>query len=113
MSHNLTVASFATILAYFALTPAYAADAPRKDITVSFADLDLNTEAGRAELKKRLNAAAGDLCSPVLSLDKPGSDQSVHEHRVLYNACIGRLTNRALASIGTSNRLVVGGDAKP
>lgn len=78
-----------------------AADVPN-GIVVSYGDLDLGTAAGRSELKVRVQDAASQLCSVVLpDRNYRGSDRGIHELNVVYRACIGRLTNRALARIET------------
>jgi UrcA family protein len=95
MTRMLIAAAIATIV----LAPA--ANAAPHQIAVAIGDLDLGTPVGQAELASRLHAAAASLCSPALSWDNPGSQQSVRESRVIYAACIGRLTDRAMAGIKT------------
>lgn len=76
-----------------------AADAPN-GIVVAYGDLDLGTAAGRSELNVRVQDAASRLCSVVLpGRDYRGSDRGIHELSVVYRACVGRLTNRAMARI--------------
>ena len=81
-----------------AAIPATANEVP-KGIPVTYGDLDLGTAAGQSELKLRLHDAAAKLCSPSLA-ELGGSDQSAREHNELYQACIGRLSQRAMANIG-------------
>jgi UrcA family protein len=77
-------------------------DVPRQ-IVVAYGDLDLHTTAGQSELKVRLQTAAAQLCSPVLpGRDYRGSDESIHELKVVYYACIGRLSERAMAKVQIS-----------
>ena len=96
----MTRTSIAAILASLVLaSSAHAADANR--IAVSVRDLDLGTSAGRAELSSRIHAAAATLCGPALRRDNPGSEESIREHRIIYAACIGRLSERAVAGIKT------------
>ncbi|MEO1489698.1 MAG: UrcA family protein [Pseudomonadota bacterium] len=45
-----------------AATPAFATSAEVKTETVSFADLDLSTQAGQETLDRRVNAAAKRVC---------------------------------------------------
>jgi UrcA family protein len=92
---------FAAFMFAFAIVPAaYAADAVPKGIVVGYGDLDLNAAAGQAVLKDRLQAAAAKLCSPVFAgPDYRGSEQSARELMVVHRACIGRLSNRAMANI--------------
>ena len=85
----------AAILAILVFVPAArAADG----IAVSYGDLDLSTRSGQAALTGRLQAAAGTLCRPVLDR-VPDSEPSIHEHQVLYRACVGRLAERAMAKV--------------
>jgi UrcA family protein len=94
MRHALLAAAIfaiSTIPAAHAATP--------QGITVAYGDLDLGTAAGQSELKLRLHDAAAKLCSPSLA-ELGGSDQSAREHNELYQACIGRLSQRAMANIG-------------
>jgi UrcA family protein len=80
---------------------ASAASAAPHQVAVAIGDLDLGTPAGQAELTGRIHAAAASLCSPALGRDNPGSEQSIRENRVIYTACIGRLTERAMATLKT------------
>jgi len=48
--------------ALFAATAMPAAAAPNGQVSVSYNDLDLSTDAGRAELAQRYDQAARDLC---------------------------------------------------
>jgi UrcA family protein len=70
-----------------------------KEITVAYGDLDLGTAAGRSQLMTRLQEAASQLCSPVLT--PPDSEVTAHEHMVIYRACIGRSSQRAMAKVTT------------
>ena len=76
-----------------------AADVPN-GIVVAYGDLDLGTAAGRSELRARLQDASAQLCSVILpGRDYRNSDRGIHERNVLYRACIGRLSNRAMTRI--------------
>lgn len=55
-----TVAGVATL----ALSPVHAADAPRS-VVVSYADLNLKSDSGRAALNRRIEVAAATVCGPV------------------------------------------------
>ena len=89
----------AAVLAAIAFAPAaHAANTPSNQVAVAYGDLDLTTSAGQAELNNRLQAAAGTLCKPVLER-APDSEPSVREHQILYRACVGRLTERAMAKV--------------
>jgi UrcA family protein len=50
--------------------PAAAADAEKGRASVSYSDLDLSTEAGRAELAKRFDQAARDMCGIADATEK-------------------------------------------
>jgi UrcA family protein len=99
MARTLAAALFA-----LSLIPASAAHAGAANtISVAYGDLDLGAAAGRSELKARLADAAAKLCSPVaVGPDYRGSDQSARESMALYHACIGRLSERAMAQIPMS-----------
>ena len=93
MTRTLAAALFAAGI----LAAAPAASAAPKEVVVAYGDLDLNAAAGRSELTARLQDAAATLCSPVLA--NPDSELSVREHKVIYRACVGRLSQRAMARI--------------
>lgn len=93
----------AALMAITTVSSAYADGDLPKQIVVAYGDLDLGTTAGQSELKVRLQTAAAQLCSPVLpGRDYRGSDQSIRELKVVYYACIGRLSERAMAKIQIS-----------
>jgi UrcA family protein len=95
-----TIALFA--LALLSSSAVQGAETAPQGITVTFSDLDLHSAAGQSQLKLRLNAAAAKLCTPALGgPDHGGSDQGAREHQVIYQACIGRLSDRAMARIQT------------
>ena len=92
-------AAFAAVFVSATIASAHAA-APPKDIAVAYGDLDLSAAAGRSQLKLRLEDAAAKLCGPVsVGPDYRGSEQSAREQLALYHACIGRLSERAMAQI--------------
>ena len=82
-----------------AILPAAQASGAVPRETVAYGDLDLSTDAGRSELKARLAVASGKVCSPILT--PPDSEQTAQEHMSVYQACIGRHINRAMAEINT------------
>lgn len=89
----------AAALAAFIITPAArAADAPPRAIVVTYGDLNLHTSAGRAELENRVQTAASTICGPHLTL-RPDSEPSIREHQILYRACVGRVTRRAMSRV--------------
>ena len=91
-----------TVTALFSLlasAPALAAVEDPKQIVVSYGDLDLHSTAGQAELKARINRAASTLCHPSWMARTPDSEFSIHYRQVIYRACVGRVTNRAMDKI--------------
>lgn len=97
----MTRTIIAAVLAALTVAPAAHAAADTSKQVVTYGDLDLNTIAGRTELNARIRAAAGNLCSPVLAWPID-SEPSIHQHKILYDACVGRLANRAMARIDTT-----------
>jgi UrcA family protein len=93
----MTCTRLAAALFLISAIPAAHAAAP-KEIVVAYGDLDLGTTAGRSELKLRLEDAAAQLCSPALAR-APDSEPSLRFHMELYQACIGRLRERAMAKV--------------
>jgi UrcA family protein len=59
------LASAAAGLATFAMTPAHAELGAPRSIAVPYADLDLKSETGRNQLKKRVAFAAETVCGPA------------------------------------------------
>lgn len=66
---------------------AWVGDAPRA--VVSYADLNLNDAAGRAQLARRIAAAAATICGPAPSIRDLASDQA---YRVCLKATISNVT---------------------
>lgn len=59
------LASIAAGLATLAMVPAHAELGAPRSVVVSFADLNLNSDAGQARLNKRIAFAAETVCGPV------------------------------------------------
>jgi UrcA family protein len=59
------IASVAAGVATLALTPARAESDTPRSVTVSFADLNLKSDAGKARLERRIAVAASTVCGPV------------------------------------------------
>jgi UrcA family protein len=96
INRALAVAVFATS----AIPALHAAAEAPNGIVVAYGDLDLGTAAGRSELTVRVQDAASKLCSVILpDRNYRGSDLGIHERNVLYRACIGRLSDRAMTRI--------------
>jgi UrcA family protein len=96
MTRTIIAATLAVLTIYPAILPASAA--PSRYVVVRYGDLDLGTLAGRTELNSRVRAAAGNLCSPVLER-RVDSEPSIRQHKILFDACVGRLTDRAMRRI--------------
>jgi len=92
MTRPLIAAALFTLLA---TSPAVAADDPTR-IVVPYGDLDLHSTAGQAELNARLVNAASTLCRPAWMRTTPDSEFTAHYREVIFHACVGRVTNRAL-----------------
>ena len=99
MRQTIIAATLAYAVTAIVFAPAaVAADTSANGIAVAYGDLDLGTKAGQAELKSRLQDAATTLCSPILSWPVD-AEPTIHEHQILYRACIGRLADRAMAKV--------------
>lgn len=59
----------ATLVSAVSLSPAFAKPAAPPTRIVSYADLDLNTAAGRARLDRRIEAAVRQVCGEATSFD--------------------------------------------
>ena len=68
-----------------------------QQLIVSIADLDLHSAAGQAELRARVAMAASTLCRPDWMTKRPDSEFAVRYNQQIHRACVGRLTERALA----------------
>lgn len=78
----------AALLATFTAVPAFAQDVPNvQSIAVSYADLDLGSEAGRTTFDHRLRQAVRALCGTASSADLRGQNR--------VDACREELTTRA------------------
>ncbi len=96
--------SFALAAACLAANPALAADA-----TFAWKDLDLNTDAGQAELGHRIDAAALQVCAPGAitgsRIMRGPSARCVTEARTAITAHVAAKTGKArLAANGDTAR---------
>ena len=89
----------AAVFAISTISAAQAAGMAPKGIAVAYGDLDLSAASGQSELKVHLQEAAAKLCSPVLV--PPDSEPTAQYHMSVYHACIGRLSERAMAKVKT------------
>ena len=92
MVRPLLAAALFTLLA---TPPAFGAEL--EQVVVPIADLDLHSAAGKAELRTRVAIAAGALCRPGWMTKSPDSEFAVRYNQQIHRACVGRLTDRALA----------------
>jgi UrcA family protein len=96
------IASIAAGVATLALSPARAeTDAPRS-VAVSFADLNLKSDAGKARLERRIALAASAVCGPVdrLSLTERRTNEDCRS-RAIANA------GRAMVEVVEGSRKVI------
>lgn len=89
----------AALLMLLAVSPALGADKDLTQIVVPYGDLDLHSAAGKTELHARLVNAASTLCRPRWMRTYPDSEFGAYFRDVLYRACVGRITNRALGRV--------------
>jgi len=89
----------ATALSLIAATPALAAGGSGA-LTVKYADLDLDSAAGQATLKARIDNAARRLCA----------NEQQTGTRIVSQVCISDVRNQVLAQVEVSrNRVGKGG----
>lgn len=94
MSHNF-IGSIALSLVGCTLLASVAAAAPApRMVTVSYADLDLDTDGGIEALYQRLRTAARTACNPSDTLD--GRSQ------VAFEVCKVEALERAVAHLGNA-----------
>jgi UrcA family protein len=96
---NLAAALFTLLAA----SPAFGAELKQvpQQVVVPIADLDLHSAAGQAELRARVAMAAAGLCRPGWMTKSPDSEFAVRYNQEIHRACVGRLTDRALARFHT------------
>jgi UrcA family protein len=89
----------AALFAILATPPAFGADRQQapQHVIVPVADLDLDSAAGKAELRARVALAASRLCRPDWMTKNPDSEFAIRYNQEIHRACVGRLTDRALA----------------
>ena len=101
MARSLIVTALFVLLAFL---PAFGAGDGHKQISVAYGDLDLRSAAGQIELRARLTDAAAKLCRPGWMARNPDSEPTARERQVIYRACLGRVTNRAMSKIDAARR---------
>ncbi len=60
-------------------------------VRVSYADLNLSSQAGLVSLYKRLQGASGAFCGPRRSVRSAGSLQQLNNNRECYNDLLSKL----------------------
>jgi len=100
MAHPLIASA---LLVFLAVPSAFGADFQQvsQQVVVPIADLDLHSAAGKTELRARVAMAASTLCRPAWMTRSPDSEFAVRYNHEIYRACVGRLTDRALARFHT------------
>ena len=90
---GFTFRTFALVsaLAVLGASPALADEAVRS-VKVSYADLDLNTQAGAATLYGRLRGAARQLC---------GYEGTTFTDQAIWNECVKRAVGDAVAKVNS------------
>jgi len=91
----------AALFSLLATTSAFGGELQQvpQQIIVPIADLDLHSAAGQAELRTRVAMAASTLCRPGWMTKSPDSEFAMRYNQQIHRACVGRLTDRALARI--------------
>ena len=87
----------AAVLATVTAAPALAQDANIRSVAVSFADLDLGSEAGRSTFDNRLRQAVREVCGVASSADLRGQNR-VDDCRETLTARAAQQRDVALAS---------------
>lgn len=97
----------AALLATFTAAPALAQDAPiARSVAVSYADLDLGSESGRATFDNRLRQAVREVCGSASSADLRGQNR-VDQCRDQLTAQAVQQRDIALASRQTGITIAV------
>jgi UrcA family protein len=104
-----TIFAAVAALSLFAGVSAASAATPSGDtisVTISYNDLDLNTNAGAQAMLARITHAAGEICGT-----QPDAQQL---DRVLaYKGCMTTVTDRAVAKLGSARVSAVAGRQSP
>ncbi len=93
---KLLVASAILVMAVPAMASAssFINDEGNLVVRVSYADLNLATEAGLVALYERLKDASSAACGPRLSLRVAGSLERLHSNRQCYDGLLSKLVAR-------------------
>lgn len=87
------------VVALVASTPGVASEYVGRDVTVRYADLDVNSVAGATQLLGRIQGAAERVCAPL--------DHGNLSSRVRRDACERKLTAEAVGRVNSSALLAV------
>ena len=98
---KLLIASAVVVLSIPAIAGAvpHVNDAGQAVVRVSYADLNLSSEAGVAALYQRIRNAANAACGPRHSLLEAGSLQQLVKNKHCYNDLLSRLAAKANARL--------------
>jgi UrcA family protein len=88
-SIKLITASFVAVLALLGSAQVLAGE-PAKSIKVSYADLDLSTQAGAATLYSRIRGAARQVC---------GDEGTSYTDHAIWKGCFKRAVGDAVATV--------------
>ena len=93
---KLLIASVVIVLGVPAIASAtpHTNDAGERVIQVSYADLNLSSEAGLDVLYKRLQGASSAACGPQHSMRSAGSLRQLVENRACYDDLLSKLVEK-------------------
>lgn len=94
---KLLIAFAVVVLSFPAIAGAtpIVSGAGQSAVRVSYADLDLSSEAGLTTLYQRLRSATDAVCGPRRSLREAGSLQRLINNRHCYNDLLDKLVAKA------------------
>jgi UrcA family protein len=107
MFTKTTLAAIAAISLFAGVSTASAATpAETVSVTISYSDLDLNTNAGAHAMFARITHAAGEICGAQ-------PDSQLLDAVKSYKSCMSTVTERALARLGSARVSAVAGRQSP
>ncbi|HMA12820.1 MAG TPA: UrcA family protein [Steroidobacteraceae bacterium] len=96
---RLIIAAASAVAALSAAAPALASDVTGRDITVRFADLDVDTVDGATLLLRRIEGAASRVCSPLDHGDLASRSRREACEKKLTSAAVSRVNSAVLATV--------------
>ena len=104
MFSKTTFAAIAAISLFAGVSSASAATPPGDtvSVTISYSDLDLNTNAGARAMFSRITHAAGEICGT-----QPDSQRL--DAQKAYQGCMSSVTERAVEKLGSAKVSAVAG----